>query len=293
MTDKKFTDSLESFGVKLFTEIAKSNPQKNIVFSPFSIQTCMAMARMGAGGETASEMDQSMGLTAVSEEELADKYFSILSQYENSNLLKIANKIYIKKNYEIQDKFNELLTTKFFSSAENIDFDDKVIAAKTMNNWVESKTNNLIKDLIPADSLDRDTRLVLMNAIHFKGEWVHAFPARSTQEADFYIDETNTVKVQMMYTTANFRYGDFPELDATALEMPYKNSDLSMLVILPNSRTGLVALEDKLKTTSLQDLTSRMNSYKVVVRMPKFKAEFSIELKRVLEKVSCLQVVHN
>lgn len=293
MTDKKFTDSLESFGVKLFTEIAKSNPQKNIVFSPFSIQTCMAMARMGAGGETASEMDQSMGLTAVSEEELADKYFSILSQYENSNLLKIANKIYIKKNYEIQDKFNELLTTKFFSSAENIDFDDKVIAAKTMNNWVESKTNNLIKDLIPADSLDRDTRLVLMNAIHFKGEWVHAFPARSTQEADFYIDETNTVKVQMMYTTANFRYGDFPELDATALEMPYKNSDLSMLVILPNSRTGLVALEEKLKNTSLQDLTSRMNSYKVVVRMPKFKAEFSIELKRVLEKVSCLQVVHN
>lgn len=293
MTDKKFTDSLESFGVKLFTEIAKSNPQKNIVFSPFSIQTCMAMARMGAGGKTASEMDQSMGLTAVSEEELADKYFSILSQYENSNLLKIANKIYIKKNYEIQDKFNELLTTKFFSSAENIDFDDKVIAAKTMNNWVESKTNNLIKDLIPADSLDRDTRLVLMNAIHFKGEWVHAFPARSTQEADFYIDETNTVKVQMMYTTANFRYGDFPELDATALEMPYKNSDLSMLVILPNSRTGLVALEEKLKNTSLQDLTSRMNSYKVVVRMPKFKAEFSIELKRVLEKVSCLQVVHN
>lgn len=288
MTDKKFTDSLESFGVKLFTEIAKSNPQKNIVFSPFSIQTCMAMARMGAGGETASEMDQSMGLTAVSEEELADKYFSILSQYENSNLLKIANKIYIKKNYEIQDKFNELLTTKFFSSAENIDFDDKVIAAKTMNNWVESKTNNLIKDLIPADSLDRDTRLVLMNAIHFKGEWVHAFPARSTQEADFYIDETNTVKVQMMYTTANFRYGDFPELDATALEMPYKNSDLSMLVILPNSRTGLVALEEKLKNTSLQDLTSRMNSYKVVVRMPKFKAEFSIELKRVLENVSCL-----
>lgn len=293
MTDKKFTDSLESFGVKLFTEIAKSNPQKNIVFSPFSIQTCMAMARMGAGGETASEMDQSMGLTAVSEEELADKYFSILSQYENSNLLKIANKIYIKKNYEIQDKFNELLTTKFFSSAENIDFNDKVIAAKTMNNWVESKTNNLIKDLIPADSLDRDTRLVLMNAIHFKGEWVHAFPARSTQEADFYIDETNTVKVQMMYTTANFRYGDFPELDATALEMPYKNSDLSMLVILPNSRTGLVALEEKLKNTSLQDLTSRMNSYKVVVRMPKFKAEFSIELKRVLEKVSCPQVVHN
>lgn len=293
MTDKKFTDSLESFGVKLFTEIAKSNPKKNIVFSPFSIQTCMAMARMGAGGETASEMDQSMGLTAVSEEELADKYFSILSQYENSNLLKIANKIYIKKNYEIQDKFNELLTTKFFSSAENIDFNDKVIAAKTMNNWVESKTNNLIKDLIPADSLDRDTRLVLMNAIHFKGEWVHAFPARSTQEADFYVDETNTVKVQMMYTTANFRYGDFPELDATALEMPYKNSDLSMLVILPNSRTGLVALEEKLKNTSLQDLTSRMNSYKVVVRMPKFKAEFSIELKRVLEKVSCLQVVHN
>ncbi|XP_059225535.1 antichymotrypsin-2 isoform X5 [Stomoxys calcitrans] len=282
MATVEFSNSLENFGVKLFSELAKTNPQKNIVFSPFSIQTCVAMARMGAAGDTAAEMDKSVGFTAANEEALADNYHSILAAYQDSNILKIANKIYIMKNYETKYKFNELLTKKFFSGAENIDFGESQKAANTINGWVESKTNNLIKDLVSSDSLNSDTRLVLLNAIHFKGEWVHPFPEHGTREKDFYLDETNTVKVQMMHISENFRYGEFPELDATALEMPYKNSDLSMLVILPNSRTGLAALEEKLKTTSLHDLTSKMYSTKVIVDMPKFKAEFSAELKDVL-----------
>ncbi|XP_075167859.1 uncharacterized protein LOC142240026 [Haematobia irritans] len=285
MANVEFSNSLETFGVKLFSELAKENPKKNIVFSPFSIQTCVAMARMGAAGETAAEMDKGFGYTATSEDALADNYHSILATYEDSKILKIANKIYIMKNYEIQEKFNELLTKKFFSTAENINFAESQKSAQAINGWVESKTNNLIKDLVSPDSLNQDTRLVLLNAIHFKGDWVHPFPEHGTREKDFYLDETNTVKVQMMHISENFRYGEFPELDATALEMPYKDSDLSMLVILPNSRTGLAALEEKLKTISLQELTSKMYSTKVIVDMPKFKAEFEVELKDVLKNL--------
>lgn len=286
MANVEFSQSLEVFGVKLFTEVAKANAKKNVVFSPFSIQTCIAMARMGAAGDTAIEMDKGMGLTVQNEESLANNYHNILTQYENSNILKIANKIYVMKNYEVKEKFNELLTKKFFSTVDSIDFGQNVQAAKTINTWVESKTNNLIKDLVSPNVLDDDTRLVLVNAIHFKGEWAHPFPEYGTKEKDFYLDETNSVKVSMMHISERFRYGEFPELDAKALEMPYKNSDLSMLIILPNSRTGLVDLEEKLKSVSLHDLTSKMSSYKVNVDMPKFKAEFEMELSDVLKSVS-------
>ncbi|XP_065367050.1 antichymotrypsin-2-like isoform X3 [Calliphora vicina] len=285
MADTHFNKGLETFGVRLFSELVKTNRQKNIVFSPFSIQTCIAMARMGAEGKTALEMDEGLALAAQNPEDMANNYHAILAIYENSPILKIANKIYVMQNYEVQEKFNELLTKQFFSSAESLNFANSDSAAKTINTWVEGKTNNLIKDLVSPQVLNADTRLVLVNAIHFKGEWVHQFPEKDTREMDFYLDETNTVKVQMMHINKRFRYGELPALDATALEMPYKDSDLSMLIILPNSRTGLADLEEKLKNVSLPDLTQHMYSTKVIVDMPKFKAEFEVELAEPLKKL--------
>ncbi|XP_023302346.2 antichymotrypsin-2-like isoform X2 [Lucilia cuprina] len=285
MADSQFHKGLESFGIRLFSELVKNNQGKNIVFSPFSIQTCIAMARMGAEGKTAQEMDQGLALTVQNPEELANIYHAILELYENSPILKIANKIYVMENYEVQEKFNELLSKQFFSAVESVNFAKREEAANTINTWVENKTNNLIKDLISPQILGVDTRLVLVNAIHFKGEWLYQFPERATREMDFYLDETNTVKVQMMHINERFNYGEFPELDATALEMRYKNSDLSMLIILPNSRTGLADLEEKLKNVSLPDLTKRMFNTKVIVDMPKFKAEFEVELNEALKNL--------
>ena len=283
--ETQFTKGLENFGIRLFSELVKTNRQKNIVFSPFSIQTCIAMARMGAEGQTALQMDEGLALSAQNPDDLAKQYNSVLAVYENSPILKIANKIYIMEGYKFQAKFNELLTKQFFSTAESLDFAQSEESANTINHWVESKTNNLIKNLVSPNVLGADTRLVLVNAIHFKGEWEKQFPERSTREADFYIDETNTVKVQMMHINDRFRYGEFEDLDAAALEMPYKDSDLSMLVILPNSRTGLADLEEKLKNVTLKDLSQRMYTTKVIVGMPKFKAEFDVELSEPLKKV--------
>ncbi|TMW42877.1 hypothetical protein DOY81_012043, partial [Sarcophaga bullata] len=90
-----------------------------------------------------------------------------------------------------------------------------------------------------------------------------------------------------------FRYGEFEDLDATALELPYKDSDLSMLVILPNSRTGLVDLEEKLKNVTLKDLSQRMYTTKVIVGMPKFKAEFDVELSEPLKKMGMSRMFSN
>lgn len=190
------------------------------------------------------------------------------------------------KNYSVKRSFNEIATKAFASEAQSIDFAQNSAAASTINGWVEDNTNNKIKDLISADSLDGDTRMVLVNAIYFKGFWTYQFNPKDTFKAPFYLNDQDSVTVDFMKIKKYFKYGELRDLDATAIELPYKDSDISMLIILPNQRTGLSALEGKLNTIDLSDVTKSLYSQEVNVEIPKFKIEFDVELKEPLEKVS-------
>ncbi|XP_061393905.1 serine protease inhibitor 42Dd-like [Musca vetustissima] len=282
---RDLSKSLEDFGTLLYSQIAKRSEQKNILFSPFSIETNLAMLRLGATGQTAAEIDNALHLKYNDVEKLANSFEKILSIYQNSDFLQMANKIYITDDLELRDEFNKLLAEHFYASAENVNFTENIKAAETINSWVATKTNQLIKDLMSGDDLSAETRLVLLNAIYFKGEWEYAFPEEGTRPQKFYVDATNSVEVEMMHTYGEYRYGKIDQLDATALEMPYKNSDLYMLVILPNSRDGLEDLRIKLQSYSLQELRDNMAVEKVTVKMPKFKTEYTIELKETLKSL--------
>lgn len=197
----------------------------------------------------------------------------------------MANKIYIQENYAVNKDFQAIATNSFYSEAENVNFSDNAVSAKKINDWVESKTNNKIKDLIDKSLLDSLTRMVLVNAIYFKGLWEHPFKVENTKNLPFYLNETDSVEVPMMYHKKKYFYGVFEDLDATGLEMKYKDSDISMFIILPNKRTGLAALEEKLSSINLKDLSKNMFNVDVHVTLPKFKVEFSLSLKETLTKV--------
>ncbi|XP_075166184.1 antichymotrypsin-2-like isoform X2 [Haematobia irritans] len=281
----QFSNGLENFAKNVFSLLAKSSHEENIIVSPFSIQTCVAMASLGAEGETAVEMHKGLSLNTLDEESIANNFHSILSTYGDSRTMKIANKMYIMKDFEVQDKFNEVLNKNFFTTADNIDFNENAKAAETINSWVESKTNNLIKNLVAPNDLNNKTRLVLLNAIHFKGEWEKAFPEHATNPQPFYTDEDNSINVPMMSQTGYFLYGNIPELDADVLQMPYKDSDLSMLVILPKTIDGLGGVKEKLKSVTMDKVMGQLYSSKVIVNMPKFKTEYEIELTDVLKRL--------
>lgn len=254
--------------------------------SPFSVQTAVSLAFMGANGDTAQEMANVMHYGSVARTEVADSFSNLFTSVESSPHLKIANKIYVHKDYAVKGEFNDIAVKKFRSEAQNLDFAENKAAAKTINTWVEDKTNNRIKDLISADSLDSLTRMVLVNAIYFKGFWENKFDPANTTPRPFYTSETESVDVDTMTVKKKFMYGVFDELDATALEMPYENSSLSMLILLPNKKDGLAEMESKLNTVVLADLTKRMNKEEVTVYLPKFKIEYEIDLKDVLTSVS-------
>lgn len=188
-------------------------------------------------------------------------------------------------NFSVKKSFNDVASKSFASESQSLDFGQNVQSAKTINTWVEDNTNNKIKDLIAPDNLSGDTRMVLVNAIYFKGFWTYQFDPKKTFKAPFYLNDVDSVETDFMKIKKNFKYGAIPNMDATAIELPYKDSDISMLIILPNTKTGLSALEAQLNTIDLAEISSKMHSQEVNVEIPKFKIEFKIELNDPLKKV--------
>ncbi|XP_033154174.1 antichymotrypsin-2 isoform X2 [Drosophila mauritiana] len=282
---QEFARRLALFSINVYGKLSAQKPGENIVFSPFSIQTCAAMARLGAEKETATQLDQGLGLASSDPEQIAQSFHQVLAAYQDSQILRIANKIFVMDGYQLRQEFDQLLSKQFLSAAQSVDFSKNVQAAATINNWVEQRTNHLIKDLVPASVLNSASRLVLVNAIHFKGAWQHQFSKHLTRPDTFHLDGERTVRVSMMSLKQSLRYADLPALDATALELPYKDSDLSMLIVLPKTKTGLPALEEKLRLTTLSQITQALYETKVALKLPRFKAEFQVELSDVFQKL--------
>ncbi|XP_062134413.1 uncharacterized protein LOC133844443 isoform X3 [Drosophila sulfurigaster albostrigata] len=289
----EFSRRLATFSINVYNKLITQKPNQNIIFSPFSIQTCAAMARLGAVGETAAQLDRGLGLISNNEAQIAESFHKVLADYENSSILHIANKIYIMTGFELKDEFSSLISKQFLSAVEPVDFAKNVEAAGQINSWVEQRTNNLIKDLVPPSALDKDSRLVLINAIHFKGNWVHQFPERDTRNEPFHLNDADSIEVPMMNLKKRFRYANLGDLDATALELPYKDSDLSMLIVLPNSKTGLSQLEEKLRSTPLSEITGALYSTEVIVKLPKFKSELEVELSETFKQLGMTHLFSN
>lgn len=262
-----------------------SRKEGNLIFSPISAHTVLSLAYQGAAGSTAESFANTLKLPNAA---LAkDGYKNVIEALNNVQnvTLHVANKIYAKTGYKLKPTFNEVARNSFYSEVEQVNFDDRANAAKTINSWVEQKTQDKIKDLISPDSLDTLTRLVLVNAIYFKGNWADKFDKSKTKKQPFYLNDSEKIDVDMMHITKKFRYGESSDLDAKLLELPYENRELSLLIILPNQRNGIQGLESKLSSVDITSLTSGMYSAEVNVALPKFKIESKIDLKDALKEV--------
>lgn len=265
----------------------QSAPQTSIIFSPFSIRNCLALAFTGANDATADEIANLMKYASNNKDEVAKIFHDILETYSKGSLVKIANKVYVQNGHQLRKEYATTLANSYQAETENVNFAENQKAAQNINRWVEEKTNGKITELVSEDSLNESTRLVLLNAIHFKGDWERKFSSDATQDADFWLNDTEKVSLPFMRQKSKFFYGYFEDLNCTALEMAYKDSDLSMFILLPNEINGLAALLEQLKVNfNLKELYSRMNPEDVIVNFPKFKVEFSQELSKTFKQVN-------
>jgi len=277
------TRSISQFSTDLYSNVIDGQTS-NVIISPFSVHMAVSLALMGAKGNTEAEMLTGLRLSGT-KPSIAQDIHQLIEPIQNNSMLKVANKVYVMESYRINPEFDIIAKKQFYSEAQTLNFAKATESASTINKWVEGKTNDKIKDLIAPDALGADTRMVLVNAIYFKGFWEHQFKKDRTDKAAFYTSDTDSVQVDMMHVKEHFLYGEFTKLDAKVIELPYKDSDMSMLIMLPNSKTGLSKLEADLKTVDISELKKEMYKTEVDVSIPKFKIEFELSLVDALKKM--------
>lgn len=270
------------FATDLYSSISETN---NLVFSPYSIQACLGLAYMGAKGQTASEMSTGLHFGSKTKEEVAESFSKILKDSKINDMLKIANKIYLKKGNEISESFTKL-SRSFESGAENLDFAKSIESEKTVNDWVEHETNGKIKNLLAPGTINEDTEAILVNAIYFNGRWESPFPDKNTVKGDFFSSPSKPVSVDFMYDDDKFIYGALDDLEASAVELKYKDSPYSMVIVLPNEVDGLSKIAKKIESNyNLLSISEKLRKEQIYIHIPKFEVEYEVELTPVLSKL--------
>lgn len=274
------------FALDLYKYIAKENG--NIFFSPFSISDALAMTYAGARGETEKQMANVLHFTLPQKglhPAFSELIGQITAQAENkSYTLHIANALWGQKDYPFLPDFTNLIDRYYGGGFFTVDFVEHTEETRRqINEWVEKQTNDKIKDLIAKGDIDDLTRLVLTNAIYFKGKWASQFKKENTQTLPFYITSKKSVHTPMMYQEENFPYFDGEDLKL--LELPYAGDTLSMIVLLPKERDGLTELEQNLTPKKLSLLLGSLRKRKIRVYLPKFKLETKYYMKETLSEM--------
>ncbi len=259
----------------------------NIFFSPYSISTALSMTYEGAKGQTANEMKSVFHFpeSDILRPNSAAIYNNI-NKKDKPYKLMTGNALWAQYDYQFLEEYFSRVEQYYGGKVANLDFKQEPEKSRqTINSFIEQQTNDKIKELLPKSPpvIKSDTRLVLTNAIYFKGEWVLQFDKSKTKEAEFKITPTQSVKAQMMTLIgekAKFNYAETENLQI--LEMPYKGEELSMLVLLPREGT-LEEFEQSLTIQKLNEWKNSIQETKIDVYLPKFKFETKYFMKEDLK----------
>ncbi len=270
----------------LYSNIVKKE-KGNIFFSSFSISTAFAMVYEGASGKTAEEIASVFNFQKDSalRRKGWESMFNEINKKSKDCKLFTANGLWIQEGLKILPEYVVTIEKFYKGKVSNIDFAVATEKARqTINKWIQERTNNKINELFRPGSLNRLTKLVLANAIYFKGEWSLQFDKKETREEDFKVSKERTVKVPMMRITgqsARFNYAEIENLQI--LEMDYKGGKISMIVLLPKGELEL--LEKSLTEENLRNWISKLREERVDVFFPKFKINQKYTLNEIIQEM--------
>jgi serpin B len=281
-SDNNMVQSNTQFAVQLYTKLNEVQ-SGNLFFSPYSISTALAMTCAGAAGDTREEMAEVLQVNVPEPEMHAAmaKLIAALRSSDKGYQLRVANRLWGQTGYAFLPEFLQTTRSIYEAQLGEVDFAKQTEQARrTINQWIEQQTEAKIKDLIPAGLLASDTRLVLTNAIYFKGSWQESFDKESTQDAPYFASGDKEITIPTMHQVARFGYRASEGLQV--LELPYAGRALSMVILLPASKNGLNELEQSISRTGLVDLVSGLRWRDVSVFLPRFKLSCQFSLRDAL-----------
>jgi len=270
------------FALDLYGRLARAGTG-NLFLSPHSISTAMAMADVGARGDTANEIEAALEFP-FGGASLAKAFRDVLddvNRNESGYDLVTANALWAAAGVEFLPEYLALVREQFGATIETLDFAHAGEASRArINDWVAATTRQKIRDLIGQGMLTADTLLVLTNAIYMKAAWKQQFSSGSTDPSGRFHGPAGESTVPMMKQTAVFPL--FRGEGVAVLELPYAADELSMLIVLPDAVDGLSKVENEFTAAKLDDWRERTKPRRVVLSLPRFAIESSLLLSDVL-----------
>jgi len=268
-----YDDAINDFCFNLYRSLYEKYPDSNIFFSPYSIFVALSMAYEGAEGKTADEMADVLNIDQDNESfhyymKTLHEYFNEESKYKIST----ANALWISNSLKLQNNYLKIMNDYYKAHTQNVDFSDRINTAELINQWIEDQTNNLIKDIIDPNFINDFTKLILTNAIYFKGNWVIQFDPNDTIDRSFEISKGNSIEVLTMILNNHkndFRYTETDELQI--LQLPYEGQNISMIILLPKYLTDIEDVINSISNDDLSEWIYNMGLHNVDIYLPKFE----------------------
>ncbi|XP_008830534.1 plasminogen activator inhibitor 1 [Nannospalax galili] len=286
-TARRATD----FGVKVFQQVVQASKDRNVVFSPYGVSSVLAMLQLTTAGDTRHQIQDAMGFkinekgTAPALRRLSKQLLGPWNQGEIST----TDTIFVQRDLELVQAFMPHFFRLFRRTVKQVDFSEVERARFIINDWVEKHTKGMIKDLLAEGTVDQLTRLVLVNALYFKGQWKTPFAESSTHHRLFHKSDGSTVSVPMMAQTNKFNYTEFTTPEGhyyDILELPYHGETLSMFIAAPYEKdVPLSALTNVLDAELIRQWKGNMTRLPRLLVLPKFSLETEVDLRKPLENL--------
>lgn len=273
----------ESFSRELVARIG-AGQSGNYVVSPLSAQQALSMVAVGAAGETRSEMDRVLGFpddVSLRDARIAEvmKTLAAIGR-DGAVTLDVANRVWVEQQYRLLPSFRADIERLFSGGFETGDFRGNAESCRgVINAWVEERTRNRIQNLIPPGAVNPLTRLVLVNAVYFYGEWESRFDPTRTRREPFLNGVTGN-HAELMRQTVSVPYREEDGLQVCAL--PYRDRRVSMVLLLPRAG-GLDPLEQRVGREGFDRVAGELETRRVEVFLPRFKVESQFELGATLK----------
>ncbi|CDQ64004.1 plasminogen activator inhibitor 1 [Oncorhynchus mykiss] len=273
------------FGMRVFSHVAQTSRGSNLAFSPYGVATILGMAQLGAGGNTRKTLNAKLGFS-LQERGMSRQQRLLQQNLSSEEGVELAIGIMVEKKMALEKSFSRGLGKAFQASPHQLDFSRPDQALEFINAWVSDHTAGTIPSFLSSGALTDETRMVLLNALHFQGLWKVPFDPKMTEERLFHCANGSSVPVPMMRLTHRFNYGEFvtPDgVDYDVIEVPYEGESLSMLLVTPfESERPVSVLSSELTTRRLQQWREELRSVKRQLALPKFTLDTEVDLKSTL-----------
>jgi len=284
--------------------IEDGSEDSNIVISPTSIHLALSLLYHGSASHTKDELLKFLDYDTIKEsyiqnatQKLLKSYGDKIEEVKSRSTIENANTIFTDKHLNIKDSYKDDLAKYLFAEVQQVDYQEPVKSAQEINNWVQKKTRNLIQDLISPDLITDDSKLLLLNAIYFKANWMSNFNKLETVSRPFRVREGVNKNVDIMTQTNLFQYKYNYDFQSQIISLPYQDENFSMIVILPfeegNEKVNEVINKVLTIPSNLNTIILGMEETEVDIFLPKFKLSYKSELVNVLQKKGLTNLFQN